>query len=148
MGKNNNIGSILLGVLAVTGVYYFANTSKTTRYVKGVRFFINDVKVDRNIVTITLRIVNANSMPVLVSAVLGEVFVNTRKIGNVSSNAKVEIAPTSESLYPIKVSLKVVQSVNALAELTKNLAGSFLRFTGVANVDRKTMDVDVKFTFK
>lgn len=148
MRKNGKILNVLLLGAAAAGLYYFRNTSKTNRYISGLRFFIAGLDIKNNILTIQLKIQNPNSQDKTVRSIVGDVYVNNTKVGNASSFNTVIVAGNRETFYNVDVRLKVLSIINNIADLTKGFAGSTLVFKGNANVDNAVLPINVKFSIK
>jgi LEA14-like dessication related protein len=125
---------LLLG-LGVLAWKYFGNTSKQNKYYSGLRVQIQGVDLaGGKTIKVKLNFQNANSKPVTIRSMFGEVWINGNKIGLLDYKIPIVIKDNNETTVTVDVNLKIVNTITAL---TQGIANSTLAITGNMNIDNK-----------
>ena len=151
MSERSNISNdnspILWGgvaLVAYLGIKYvvspLAKGKAIVKYASRFRFNIIAVRFKGDNINIDVYIQNPNSYPLIVRAVVGDVYVISKagkiKIGDVARYGTTIIRPVNETKFTITVKLKFIQ---LLAYFNSILAGKIadqtLQFTGTINID-------------
>jgi len=124
---------------------------KAERYVARFRFNIIKVKLSGDNVDMDVYIQNPNSYPMVIKAIVGEVWINSSstgrlKVGNVARYGTAVIQPVSETKFPIVVKLRFIQVLAYFNNLISGkMKNQVLQFTGTINIDNVPYPVNESY---
>lgn len=139
--------TLAIGALAFVAIKYFKNRSTGARYLTGVRMQIKGVvPVGLNELQITFNIDNPNTRDSVVKSVVGDVYVNDKKVARVQTYNQVTVRGNASTIYPVLTKLNPVRAIQSIVEMVKGLPGSTVRFIGTANIDDIAQPINVSYT--
>lgn len=147
--RSNTRVWLILGAGAAL-VYFMKQRAAKAAYMLGIRIRIAGVQLikQKNVVQIQLMIQNPNTVPITVRSVVGDVYVNNERLGNVSRFGSQLIAGNSESSFFIEVRPKVMALFNSLAALNLEKVVLTVRFIGRININDKAVPLNIAYRYE
>lgn len=143
MNSGTQLALLAIALIAFSDIN---NTAKRNRYYAGIRLRITKVDMKDNFVYVTFRIQNPNTDAVIIRSIVGDLYVNNNKVGNVSSFDVVQVNGNAETYITLKVQVKII---NTLVEWYKMFNNKKLkitaRFVGTMNMNNQVVPLDVKY---
>lgn len=131
---------------SLAAVLMLHKRQSTVKYMSGIRVYIGKVTLKGNYIIVQLHIQNPNSGSVTIRSVVGDLFMNDWKVGNVSKFMRQEVKGNAESVLSLNVKPKVLNIFNTFTDLvTKKLAIKFY-FNGNMNANNAVVPVQVTYT--
>lgn len=149
--KNRSPKWIAPAVGIGVGLWLLLKTRKVAAFDQ-MRFLINRVSLSGNVFTPELNIAllaqNPTDEDIAISSLLGDVYVNDSKIGNVSSFTPFTLLPNSETPFTVKARVSVTGILSQLGELLNGVGGAQpkVRISGTVNADGTVIPVDLNTT--
>lgn len=141
MNSGTQLALLAIALIAFSDIN---NTAKRNRYYAGIRLRITKVDMKDNFVYVTFRIQNPNTDAVIIRSIVGDLYVNNNKVGNVSSFDVVQVNGNAETYITLKVQVKII---NTLVEWYKMFNNKKLkitaRFVGTMNMNNQVVPLDV-----
>jgi LEA14-like dessication related protein len=150
-GRDSNTGTwLLLGGAAAALVYFMKQRAGKAAYMLGIRVRIGSVNMikQKNVVQVELKIQNPNSVPVTVRSVVGDVFVNNERLGNVFREGTQLIAGNSESSLYVEVRPKALAIFNSMSALNMEKIVLLFRFVGSININNKSVPMNIVYRYQ
>lgn len=121
------------------------NRAVNTLAARSFRIFINKFNFINSKPIVQLLVQNASSTEYLLNSIIGEVYVNNQKIGNISAFPKIKVAPNSETTFDVEVKIKIGAIVRNLQQLLTNVANAPVKIAAMVNVDNKNIPLTITY---
>lgn len=135
-----------VGVAAIMAV---ANTRRTVRNeltARVIRVRLGKMRFEGNRLKVAVIISNPTSENIIVRSVVGEVYLNGKKVGNVETFDKVDVLPNQKTTLYLDVRLMAPQLISVYADLlnSKKIAIE-IGLTGTINVNNLATPFQVNY---
>lgn len=138
---------LTLAGLALLAVAFRDNKllSERNRFLAGIRMRITKVNLQGQNLFVTFLIQNPNSENIVIRSVVGDFFINNRKVGNVSSFVMTNVAPNNETYFTVAVNVKFVNLLAVWYKYVEKTTAINTRFVGTININNKPFPVNVSY---
>lgn len=140
----------LLGLFLIGAFTHVQDVAAQNKYMAGIRLQIVNVTINKdNSISIVFRFQNPNSKPITIRSIVGDFFVNNRKIGNVGTFQEKILNGNAETLYTVNIRVKTIALIYYITDLFKmrNPAVN-TTFKGTININNSAIPVLVNYVIK
>lgn len=148
--RSTNVAPWLIGGGILAAVLYMRGRSRKAAFMLGIRVWIADVRLvkGKNVIQIQFRVQNPNSVPITVRSIVGDVFVNNERLGNVSKFGPQVIAGNNESSLFVEIKPKALAIFNTLARVNLEKIKLLIRFVGNINANGKALPMNISYNYQ
>lgn len=140
---------IALGAVAALLVWGAARWRVVPQMVtRSIRLRLGKISFQGNRLKVAIIISNPTSDKIIVRSVVGELYINNKKIGNVESFATTEILPNNKTTLYVEVRLMALQLVETYKNLLEQKGFKIeVGLTGSININNKLVPFRVNYDF-
>lgn len=145
LAKQTNI----LPLVAIAGAYLlyrkFANDAADRRLLTSVRVQLKDISIKGGRIVIQVNVQNPTSSPVVVRSIVGDLYFNDIRVGNVQSFQVMNLHPNSEGSLVADIALKIPDVMTTVANAISQRSGVVFTFNGHINVNNDTIPLTINY---
>lgn len=110
---------------------------------RSIRVRLGKVYFEGNRLKVAFIVSNPTSDTIRVRSVVGEVYVNGNKLGNVESFETVDILPNAKTTLNVEVRIMALQLVKTVEQLTQKKLAIEIGFTGTLNINNRPTPMQI-----
>lgn len=135
--------AVLVGALAWAAARYRVAPQMVTR---SVRVRLGKIRFDGNRLKVGVIVSNPTSRDIAVNSVVGELYINNKKVGNVESFVKTVIHGNAKTTLYLDVRLMALQLVDTYKKLLEQKGFKLdIGLTGTINIDDTITPFQIKY---